>query len=128
MVHFIERSIAALFGGVLDHFDFVELIATDHATLFGAVGTGFLTVARSIGEVLPWKGFAWENFVSMEVNESGLSGWEDELTWFHAFEPEDVFLKFWELTSGITGLVIENMWRKDHLITIREVAVDEVVK
>ena len=63
--HFVEGGIAALFGGVLDHFDFVELIAADHTTLFGAVGTGFLTVARSIGEVFTWKLVERENLVSM---------------------------------------------------------------
>ena len=72
--HLFEGGVAAFFGGVLDHFHFVELIAADHAPLFSAVGAGFLAVAGGVGEIFPREIIEIEDLVAVEVHQSGFGG------------------------------------------------------
>ena len=55
--HFFEGGIAALFGGVLDHFNLIELISAHHAAFFRAVGARLFAVAGRISEVFLWQFF-----------------------------------------------------------------------
>ena len=126
--HFVEGGIASLLGRVLDHLDFVELVPADHAAFLGAVRTGFLAIAGGIGEVFLGKLVQGKDFVPVKVHKSGFSGREDEFARLHALEPEDIILEFRELPGGVAGFVIEDVGREDHLVTVREVVLDEIIE
>ena len=111
----------------MNHFNFVELVTTNHASFFGTIGASFFTVAWGVGEIFLWKIILRENFVTVKVHKSGLSGWKDEFLWFGSFKPEDIFFEFWELTGCVAALFIKDVWRENHLISVSKVAGDEVV-
>ena len=126
--HFVESGVAAFLGRVLNHFDFVELVSTNHAAFFGTVRAGFLAVAGGIGEIFSRKLVKREDFIAVEVHKSRFSGRKDELTRFHAFKPKHILLEFRELSRGISGFVIEDMRRKNHFIAIGKVVFNEIIE
>ena len=64
----------------------------------------------------------------MEVHQGRFGGREDEFPRIASLKPEDVFLEFGELSGRVSGLVIQDMRREDHLISVSEMGFDEIIE
>ena len=126
----VKGRVGILGPGELEHLHLVELMAPDHAPLVGPVGTGLPAEAGGVGkEFLGKIGFR-QNFLPVDGSQSGLSGGE------HIVNPViggvrdlvDLVCKLGELACGFSALVLQHVGRKNELVAVGNVGIDEVVQ
>ena len=126
---FFERGFGIFGTGELEHFDFVELVAANHAPLLRAVTARFLAIAGRVRKEFFGQVRFQKDLVSVKVDQRGFRGGQEELHFVGVcFEVKHIVGKFGELPGGKPTGFVENVWGQDKFVAVADVAVDKVVE
>jgi hypothetical protein len=114
----VQRALAILGGGELEHLHLVELVAADGPALLAAVAAGLAAVAGRVGEHLDRQALSREDLVAVDVDDGRLGCGEQEgvPAAFLLADVEDVVVELGELPGGIAGLLGEQVRGQQELI------------
>ena len=122
--------VRAFGSGVLEHFNLVELMSANHSALVRTVRACLASEAGCVAYELLRKVCFCENFVSVKGGKSRFCGGKHiaDTVVRGVFYLINFVCKFGELSRSYATFILKHVGRKNKLVAVCEVCIDEVVE
>ena len=125
------KSLGRLFGsGDLNHFNFVELVSSDHTSFLASITSCFLSETRAVSKEFHGEFVFGDNFTCVKVYQSGFGGGEHKAVFLSvlvAVQPINFVAKLGELTCAKTTVVAKLVRGQNKFVTVGDMLVDKEV-